>query len=313
MTARILETVPNFSEGRDPAVLREIVAAMRGAGAEVLDWTADVDHHRCVVTAVGEPAVIEDAAVEAARVAIARIDLRSHRGVHPRIGAVDVVPFVPLSGLSMADAVASARRVGERIARELRLPVFYYAHASSPPGRTLAALRRGGWEALLDGWPAGRTPDELPADWRWPGAHPTAGAVCVGARDVLLAWNVCVQGVDLEVLAGIAARLRESGGGIRGLRAIAVALPERDVLQISMNLEDVERAEPMEVFRRIEAAVTGQGGEITATEVIGLVPDRLLMDAAADRLRLEPGAEDRLLSRRLFGRVVGTTRRVAEP
>ncbi|MCI0432161.1 MAG: glutamate formimidoyltransferase [Gemmatimonadetes bacterium] len=312
MTVRLLESVPNFSEGRDAAVVRDIVDAMRGAGADVLDWTADPDHHRSVVTVVGAPAAVENAAVAAARVALERIDLQRHQGVHPRIGAIDVLPFVPVSGLTMAEAVMSARRVGARIAEEVGIPVFFYAHASTPPGRTLAELRRGGWEALVGEWPADREPDILPERWSHPGAHPTAGAVCVGARNVLLAWNVVVRGVTLDELKRIAGRLRESGGGIRGLRAIAVRLRLRAELQLSMNLEDVDQAEPMAVFRRIESEIAERGGEIVRTEVVGLVPDRLATSAAADRIRLEAGAEARLLSQRLFSHVAGTMSRLPE-
>src|SRR5688572_17664621 len=135
MTARILEAVPNFSEGRDLAVVGSIVDAMRKSGAEVLDWSADPDHHRSVVTVIGPPKLVEDAAFAGAAVAVEQIDLRQHRGVHPRIGAIDVLPFVPLAGLSMTDAAASARRVGERLASELGLPVYFYGAASDPPGR----------------------------------------------------------------------------------------------------------------------------------------------------------------------------------
>lgn len=140
MTARLLEAVPNFSEGRDLPVVEAIVEAMRAAGADVLDWSADPDHHRAVVTVVGTPDVVEDAAVAAARVAVERIDMRQHDGIHPRIGALDVLPFVPLVGLTAADAVASARRVGERLVREVGIPVFFYAQASQPAGRGLPEL-----------------------------------------------------------------------------------------------------------------------------------------------------------------------------
>jgi glutamate formiminotransferase len=304
MTVRILEAVPNFSEGRDPAVVHAIVDAMRDAGADVLDWSADPDHHRSVVTVVGVPAVVEDAAVAAARVALERIDLRRHRGVHPRIGALDVLPFVPLLGLTVADAKESARRVGARIAGEVGVPVYFYGHASEPPGVTLAELRRGGFEALVRSWADRRPADLLPPGWPHPAAHPTAGATCVGARQVLLAWNVCVRGIAYAELRTIAAELRESRGGIRGLRALAFELPRRNEMQISMNLEDVDEAEPMAVFRHIEAAVHSRGGEITRTEIVGLVPDRLAVDAAAERLRLEPDAGERLLSARLLAHVV---------
>jgi glutamate formiminotransferase len=305
MTAPVLETVPNFSEGRDPAVVAALADAMKAAGADVLDSSADADHHRCVVTAVGSPAVVEEAAVAAARVALERIDLRHHRGVHPRIGVLDVLPFVPLAGLSMADACDSARRVAGRIAREVGLPVFLYGHASDPPGRTLSEIRRGGFEGMVAGWPADRRPDMLPAEWSHPGAHPTAGAICVGARTVLLAWNVYVSGVRLEGLRRIAAAVRESGGGHRGVRALGLHLEARNEFQISMNVEDAETVSAMAVFTDIERRVAEAGGRIDRTEVIGLVPDRLLFEAAANRLALEPDTAGRVLSRRLATHLAG--------
>jgi glutamate formiminotransferase len=305
MTARVLETVPNLSEGRDPGFVAAVVQAMREAGADVLDSTADSDHNRCVVTAIGAPTAVEDAAVAAAHLALERIDLRRHRGVHPRIGALDVVPFVPLVGLTMADACDSARRVAGRIAREVGLPVFLYGHASDPPGRRLSDLRRGGFEAMAGRWPADRQPDMLPPDWALPGTHPSAGAVCVGARAVLLAWNVYVSGVPLEALRRIAAAVRETGGGHAGVRALALYLEGRDQYQISMNLEDAETVSAIAVFTDIEMRVGHEGGRIDRTEVIGLAPDRLLFDAAADRLALDPQTADRVLSRRLARHLAG--------
>jgi glutamate formiminotransferase len=299
MTARVLEAVPNFSEGRDLDTVGAIVDAIRTAGARVLDWSADADHNRSVVTLVGPPDTVEEAAVAAARVAVERIDLRSHAGVHPRIGALDVLPFVPLTGLTLDDARAVAHRAGGRLARELGVPVYYYAEASDPRGRALADLRRGGFEHLVAGWPADRQPDVLPEAWRHAGAHPTAGATCVGARPVLLAWNVLVQGVGAEDASALVRSLRERTGGLPGLRALALPLPGRDAVQISMNLERVEENAPMEVFRRIEAAVAEVGGTIVETEVIGMLPDRLVADAAADRLRLKGAAHERMLSRGL--------------
>jgi len=305
MTVRVLEAVPNFSEGRDLRLVQAIADVMRAAGADVLDWTADREHHRSVITVAGPPAAVEDAAVAAARVARERIDLRGHAGVHPRIGAVDVMPFVPLAGLTLDEARDSAHRVGRRIALEIGIPVYYYAHASDPPGRGLAGLRRGGFEAIAGEWPAGRIPDVLPDGWSHRGAHPTAGAVCVGARNVLLAWNVNVGGVALDTLKDVARGLRESGGGIVGLRALAFRLAGRDTVQLSMNLENVETAAPMTVFARIEAEISACGGRIEGTEIIGLVPDRLVLDAAAERLRLAPGTTARLLSRRLVSHLAG--------
>ncbi|MBI4408336.1 MAG: glutamate formimidoyltransferase [Gemmatimonadetes bacterium] len=305
MTARVLEAVPNFSEGRELGVVRAIVAAIAGAGADVLDWSADADHHRSVVTFVGTPEVVERAALAGARVAVERIDLRQHSGVHPRVGALDVLPFVPLVGLSMDDARASAQRVGRRLANELGIPVFFYSRASDPPGRTLAELRRGGFEALVDGWPADRRPDLQPSPWPHAGAHPTAGATCVGARPLLLAWNVLLEDVGLDAATEIASRLRESGGGFRGLRALALQLPRRGALQISMNLEDLEATRPSAVFARLEELVAARGGRVVQTEIIGMIPDELLLTLAADRLRLVGAAPERLLSRRVLEYLAG--------
>lgn len=299
MSAGILEAVPNFSEGRDLRVVEAIVDAIRAAGAEVLDWSADPDHHRSVVTFIGSPTVVEQAALAGARVAVERIDLREHRGVHPRIGALDVLPFVPLAGLTMDDARESAWRVGEALAEEIGVPVFYYGQASNPPGRRLADLRRGGFEGLVGGWPEDRTPDLLPQGWKHPGAHPTAGATCVGARPVLLAWNVFVAGITRNEAAAIAASIRETGGGFRGLRALALELPRRGAVQISMNLEDLNATSPIDVFERIEAMVVAAGGQVLETEVIGMMPDELVLPAAARRMSLASAAPDRLLSRRL--------------
>jgi glutamate formiminotransferase len=290
--------VPNFSEGRDLAVVQTIVEAMRSSGAEVLDWSADPDHHRSVVTVIGPPELVEEAAFAGAAVAVESIDLRQHRGVHPRIGAIDVLPFVPLAGLSMADAGSSARRVGERLANELRVPVFFYGQASQPPGVSLAALRRGGFEQLVSGWPPERKPDLLPPQWEFPGAHPSAGASCIGARPVLLAWNVWIAGVSLQTAREIARGLREEQSGIRGVRALALPLPSRHALQISMNIEDVEQSSPARAFALVSQLVHAAGGHITQTEIIGMAPDQLL-DVATDEWRLMPGTRARSLSKRL--------------
>lgn len=304
MTARVLEAVPNFSEGRDRGVVETIVEAVRRAGADVLDWSADADHNRSVVTFVGPPEVVEDASVAAAGVAMERIDLREHAGVHPRIGALDVLPFVPLAGLDLQDARAAARRVGRRLAEEVGVPVFFYGAASEPPGRTLADLRRGGFERLVEAWPTERLPDLLPPHWSWAGAHPTAGATCIGARPVLLAWNVVVAGITLGQASSIAERLRENTSGHRGVRALAFTLEERGALQISMNLEDLAATSPMDVFGRLEMLLGELGGRLIETEIIGLIPDELLLTAAADRLRLVDARVERMLTPRVLKHIV---------
>ena len=299
MSGGILEAVPNFSEGRDRKTLEAILDAIRSAGAEVLDWSADADHNRSVVTLIGSPSVVERATLAAARVAYERIDMRRHEGVHPRIGALDVLPFIPLAGTSLDAARGCAHRVGHAIAGEFGVPVYFYGQASDPPGRRLAELRRGGFETLAAGWPPERRPDLLPEGWSHPGAHPTAGATCVGVRPVLLAWNVFVEGISLRDAAGIAARIRESGGGFPGLRALALELTGQEALQISMNLEDSRLVSPMDVFETIEMLVAEHGGRVASTEVIGMLPDELLLSAAASRLRLRDAGVDRILSRRI--------------
>jgi glutamate formiminotransferase len=304
---KVLEAVPNFSEGRDLPKVRALVDVIGAEGVDVLDWSADADHHRSVVTYIGDPPLVEAASLAAARFALEQFDLREHEGVHPRVGALDVLPFVPLSGTSMEDAIASARRVGSGIGR-MGVPVFYYGMASDPPGRRLSELRRGGFEALRDGFAAGVWADEPPAARR---PHPSAGVTCVGARNVLLAWNVYVEGIDLADARAIAAKIRETGGGFPGLRALGLPLPTRERVQISMNLEDPARTSPLEVFEAIERETTQRGGRVVETEVIGMAPDALVYPGAVNRLLLADLGPARVLSRRvaqhISERTVGRT------
>ena len=303
----VVEAVPNFSEGRDPEFVGAAAAAFADAGCEVLHTTMDPDHHRSVVTAIGSPASVEEGAVAAAALALERIDLRRHRGVHPRVGALDVLPFVPLHGIGMAGAAKLAHRAAARIAR-LGIPVYLYGAASKPEGRGLASIRRGGFEALTARPRPGRTAADLSgrSDGRPAAsgtatqahrfAHPTAGATCVGAREVLLAWNVDVEGVAPAAARGIAAGIREAGGGFAGLRALALLLRGQNRLQISMNLEDPAATDPLDVFRTIEGRVRDLGGRVTGTEVIGMLPDQVPPEAAR-RMRVRDWSEERMLGR----------------
>ena len=307
----MVEAVPNFSEGRDPRFVSAVAEAFSRVGCDVLHTTRDPDHNRCVVTVIGGPAQVRDGAVAAAGIALERIDLRGHRGVHPRVGALDVLPIVPLGGLEMAGAVTLARSVAARIAR-LGIPVYHYGHASVPAGRTLASIRKGGFEGLVPG--AGRARADVPgvAAEREPAhvfAHPTAGATCVGAREVLLAWNVDIEGVPVAEARAIAAAVRESGGGFRGLRAMALFLPRQGRTQISMNLETPATTDPMEVFRAIEEGVRERGGLVAGTEVIGLAPDAVT-DAAARAMAIRDWSPERILSRRVAARVAAGRRRL---
>lgn len=291
----VLEAVPNFSEGRDPDFLDEVVRVAERMGAEVVDRSMDPDHNRSVVTVLGDPESVVRASLAMAEVAMDRIDLRRHGGTHPRVGALDVLPFVPLVGCTMADAVAAARRAARGLV-ERGLPVFFYGQASEPPGRGLPELRRGGFEALADGFPPDRPPD-LPAGALAP--HPTAGVTCVGARPLLLAWNLWVRGVELPRLREVARAMREAHSGLPGVRALAMTLPEQGGLQLSMNLEDVEHGRPMTVFERAEELIREAGGRIQETEVIGMLPETLVLDASASRLRLSGVSAARLLPARI--------------
>lgn len=294
MTA-LLEAVPNFSEGRDSGVIDRLVAAVESEGARVLHRTSDPDHNRTVLTAVGTPERLVDGMMRAAEIAIDAIDLTRHEGVHPRIGALDVLPFVPLLGTPMDVAVAAAHRAGEGLAA-LGVPVYFYRHASRPPGRALHAVRRGGFESVRGGFSPGREPDLPSKGPARDAAHPTAGVTCVGARTILLAWNVYVRGVEMDALRGLVRRIRETDGGFTGLRALALELPSTGRRQVSMNLEDMEVTSPMEVFEAIETFVHTKGGEVEGTEVIGMIPDGLLVSAATDRVRLLGESRDRILS-----------------
>lgn len=295
----VLEAVPNVSEGRDLGLIRELVDMIDAHDVEVLDWSADRDHHRAVITFIGPPQDVEAACLTVARFTRDAIDLRLHRGAHPRVGALDVLPLVPLYDISMPEAVASAMRIGEGIS-ELGVPVYHYGEASTPPGRNLAGLRTGGFEALAVAWPSDRRPD-----WSagLQAAHPTAGATCVGARPVLLAWNVFVEGITLEDARGIAAQIRERGGGFAGLRALGLWLEGSGRIQVSMNLEDPWRTSPLDVFDRITAEVSRNGGEVVETEVIGMVHDTLVLPDSSGRLKLPDPGSARILSQRVAAHV----------
>lgn len=294
----LLECVPNFSEGRDRAVVGRLRAAVTGVpGVELLDWSSDPSHHRSVLTFVGAP----DAAVEGAFAGIAAareaIDLRGHRGVHPRIGAADVVPFVPMPGATMADAVAAARALGERVGRELEIPVYLYGHAASRPERVhLFDVRRGEFELLAAtlGVDPRRDPDCGPRR-----IHPTAGAVAIGARDVLVAFNVHLGGAELLPVARAVARaVRESSGGLPGVRALGLEVDGQ--AQVSMNLVDLARTPLRVAFESVRREAEARGASVTWSELIGLVPEReVLLAGGAEALRLRGVGPERYLERRV--------------
>ena len=282
--AGLLELVPNFSVGRDPAVVDALVAAAVGADVSVLDRTSDSDHNRSVLTLAGTAGRVADAALALARVARARIDLRTHRGVHRRMGAMDVCPFVPLAAASMAAAIATAHAVGRRLGDELELPVFFYgAAATRPERRVLGAVRNLGFEALADlvvRDPA-FAPDCGPAR-----LHPSAGAVAVGARPFLIAFNVDLTTDDVALARRIAAAVRERDGGLPRVQAMGFLLEARGCAQVSTNILDHEVTSLRTLFDRIAELAASAGAGVARGELIGLAPAAALDAVTAAHLRL---------------------------
>jgi glutamate formiminotransferase len=272
----LLQCVPNISEGRNQGLIRALGDAVEAVGVDLLNVHSDVDHHRSVFTYLGAPDAVERATLALARLAIERIDLRHHRGVHPRVGAVDVVPFVPLRGLSMAQAVDSARRVGQAFCAATGVPVFYYAEAATDPARReLPIVRWGGFEKLA----------QRLAEPRWApdcGAaapHPTAGVTIVGARGPLIAFNAMLDTPAVAVAQSIAAAVRESAaGGLPCVRAMGVYLESRDVAQVSMNLLDYRVTSPQMVADRVDTEARARGVTVTQWELVGCAPADALRD-----------------------------------
>ena len=287
-----LESVPNFSEGRDRATIDAIGAAL-SRRVRLLDVHTDPDHNRSVFTVVGDDAALADALVEAVACARDRIDLSRHEGAHPRIGAADVVPVVALRPEQMERAKATALLVADRIG-ELGLPVFLYGELA--PGRGPAFFRRGGTEELAARLAGGELkPDFGPAE-----PHPTAGCVIVGARRPLIAFNVDLRGATLEDARAIASAIRERDGGFPGVRALGLELPSSGRVQVSMNVEDWEAAMLHEIVARIESEAAALGAAVERAELVGLMPAGAAAAAAGAALRIEGLDATRLIESRLL-------------
>ena len=311
---RLVEVVPNVSEGRRPGVVDEVVAAFAGASPEVLvlDRSSDPDHNRTVLTLAGPGPALVEAAVAGAAACARLIDLTTHRGVHPRVGALDVLPFVPLGAatrLSGAadpdlDCAALAVRSGRRIAAEAGVPVYLYGAAARRPDRAaLPAVRGRGFEALREALASAdpgtaAAPDRGP-DLGGPGLHPTAGATAVGAREVLIAYNVELAGADLDLARRIAAAVRERDGGLPAVRAMGVPLAGRGLVQVSMNLLDHKVTPPAVAFAAVAGLAERAGARVEASEIVGLVPAAALAGADPATLRLRGFTPELLLERRL--------------
>ena len=293
----LIEAVPNVSEGRRRDVVDALAAAVGGVpGATLLDTSSDPAHNRSVFTLVGDAAALKSALLELYAAALARIDLRAHSGVHPRIGAVDVTPFVPLDATGMPACVALATELGEAVARRFDLPVYLYERAArTPDRRRLELIRRGGFENL--------GAKMLRPEWRpdfGPAApHPTGGATAIGARRLLVAFNVNLDTGDLDVARGIARAVRTSGGGLDAVKAIGVRTDSPEVVQVSMNLVDFELTPLHEAFEAVRREAARHGVEVRNSEVVGLVPAAALLPAAARALRIDGFTLRRVLDHRL--------------
>jgi len=278
----LFELVPNLSEGRNDTIIDDAVEAVEATGARVLDRSSDAVHHRSVLTIVGDGDSLVRAALALARIARERIDLRTHSGLHPRIGALDVLPFVPLREAPMAEAVELARSAAQAIWEREGIPSFLYGEAALiPQRRLLANARRDGFEGL----PARFARNDRP-DIGDIAAHPSAGAIAVGAREMLVAWNIELQSEDLAAGKAIAAELRERNGGLPGIRALAFRLEDRRV-QLSFNITNYRATSPLQLRRSAEAAAAKRGIGLGNGELIGLVPRAALDDAIVEFFALE--------------------------
>ncbi len=300
---RLVECVPNFSEGRRP----EIIAAIRDAiadveGVAILDMSSDLSHNRTVITFVAPVEQAVEAAFAGIRKAQELIDLNHHTGEHPRMGAADVVPFIPLEGTTMDDCIVLARSLGERVGRELHIPVFLYERAATRPDReNLADVRRGEFEGLREqiGKDATRVPDFGPSR-----IHPTAGAVAIGARPFLVAYNVYLgPATNIQVAKDVAKALRHSTGGLRYVKALGLEVDGQ--AQVSMNLVDTEKTPLFRAFEMVRLEAAAQGVSATWSEIVGLVPERALLETAARHVQLRNFSTDMVLERRVRDAVEG--------
>jgi len=296
--SKLVECVPNFSEGHRREVVEEIMQAIASvAGVTLLDSEMDADHNRCVLTFAGEPEPVMEAAFRAVKRGSELIDLNQHRGEHPRMGAADVVPFVPVAGVTLEDCAELARQTGKRIGEELGIPVFLYEAAATRPDRvTLSDVRRGEFEGLRE--LIGKDPRKKP-DFGPEHVHPTAGAVAVGARRFLVAFNANLNTPDVRVAKAIAGSIREQSGGLRNVRALGFSIEGGRRAQVSMNLVNTEATPIHRVLALVREEAARHGAAISGCEVVGLIPEYAMLDAAEHYLQVEGFRRDQVLELRL--------------
>lgn len=294
---KIVECVPNISEGRRPEVVEAVVDVVRGVeGVKLLDYSSDASHNRSVITFAGEPERVKEAAFLLVKKAAELINLEEHTGEHPRMGATDVLPFIPIQGMTMEECVTLAHELGERIAQELGVPIYFYAEAARQAERkNLANVRRGQYEKIKTLIATERIPDAGPREM------PKFGATAVGARMPLVAYNVNLNTNNKEIADKIALAMRASGGGFRYVKAMGVYLEDRDIVQVSMNLDNYQKTPIFRVFEAIKREAQRYGVNIVGSEIIGLTPQQALLEAAEFYLQLEEFSLGQVLENSIFG------------
>lgn len=283
--AKLVECIPNFSEGQRIEVIEALARTIREvSGVILLDYSSDASHNRSVFTFVGTPEGVKEAAFKAAKKAIAEIDMTKHKGEHPRMGAVDVIPFVPVKDVTMQECIEISKETAFRISNELGLPVYLYEESASKPERTnLAVIRKGQFEGMAEkiitpGWEPDFGKTEI---------HPTAGVVAVGARMPLVAYNINLDTPDIEIANNIAKIIRESSGGLKYVKAIGVMLEDRNIAQVSINMTNYAKTPLYRVFELVRAEARRYGTKIIGSEIIGLTPMNALIESAKYYLQLE--------------------------
>ncbi len=300
MAVKIIECVPNFSEGRRSDVIQQVVDQVRATeGAVLLDYSSDADHNRTVVTFIGTPEAVAEAAFRLTAKAAELIDMNVHQGGHPRMGATDVIPFIPISGVKMKDCITIAHQVADRIANELKIPVYLYERAAkSDLRKNLSVIRKGEYEGFKDKI---NDPEWAP-DFGQAVLHPTAGATVVGARPALVAFNVNLDTSDVTVANRIAKKVRESSGGLKNVKGMGVMLEDRNIVQVSMNMTDYKKTALYRSFEMIKMEAKRYGVNVIGSEIVGLVPMDALIDCAGYYLQLEGfSKKNQILERRLQG------------
>ena len=295
---RIIECVPNFSEGRNVDKIEKIISPFRGkSGIKLLDYQRDYDHNRLVVTIVGEPKVLKTVLIEAMGNAIELIDMRKHQGQHPRMGAIDVVPLIPIKGVTMKEAIDVSEQVAKKVSEKYQLPVFMYEESATQPNRkSLATIRKGQFEGMAEKI---RKPEWAP-DFGPKTIHTTAGVTAIGARKPLVAFNVNIDTDNIEIADKIVKHVRHISGGLRYCKGIAVALKEKGIVQVSMNMTDYTQTALYMAFELVKREAKRYGVDVIGSEIVGLVPMAALIDTAVYYLGIEDFRIEQVLEQRIM-------------